>query len=880
MVMGIFKSLFGGRKAEASQVEDKIERKLLEPIYTLGVDEKGEKYGVFKSDRVHMAVFGFTGTGKSRFLLSLILQHIKRREGFLLVDPHGDLAQLVLTHIPPELRDKVIYVDPMTAFRHERVVQLNFLEYKGGLDRDLVARTFTDGLMKIYGRFWGPRLDMILLNALYALLEAGNARLTDLYHLIADEEFRENILLKVTDAKVRTFWREEFKRMPKDASVAVLTKIYRLVQERVLVPMFECDRSSVDFRQIMDEGKIVIVNLSEGALTSDVANFLGSMILARVYLAGMSREDTPEEQRKPYYVYVDEAHRFTSSSLKDMLEALRKYRVYLTLASQHLDQYVEEVRDAVPNLCDALICFTVGERTARKLEEFYAPTFTYKHLVHMPRHWFAASAMVKGRRECMALKCIDYGRGTYSPEETIKVSLEIYGRKVEVSHLTKRAEELPSALLDTPYMSPAEWLILTRLYYEGGEQHILEERELFQKLRELGISAVEAKDALSQLSFRNYVTLKKKQAYVRRQLPGGLVERRQTTLHYYELTKHGVGLLEQFPRGRRGGLPDHIQMIGEVFHQFASEGYFCLVDTAEDVGKKKPDILVYPPERIHDRQGRFKGYHSKNWDTPHRFAVEVETDPGKHPQRVLSNWEKCRDLGLPVLFIVDSLEKAKTIYGLLVNTTANIVKGLPAGRPPGSVSIGIVSDGVKLFIPEEGEAKPLQLTTPKTGQQVEIVEPEESRRLFGPLPPQGVRVLLPGWAAEKFGSKHGVVDWKDPERNIIALRIQTSTGSVLWEVPAEKFVKTEDGWVVQLEEGKVEAPPKPEIEAVGEEEKEVEVRVLPEPDDEVIVTDKAFLESLGAEEAESIRGRIMNVDGNMVEAVFTLGADQLSLIQI
>ena len=376
-------------------------------VYVLGIDESSDNYGVYKSDRIHVAIFGFPGTGKTSLLLSLILQHILRDEGFLVLDPHGDLIRKILTHIPKQRWDKVVYIDPLTAFMYGRVVQLNFLEYQGELDRGLVARTFMDSLAKIYSRFWGPRLDMILLNALYTLLESGDAKLSDLYYVIADENFRETLLAKVTDAKVRSFWREEFKRMPKDASSGVLTKIYRIVQERILVPMFDCEKSSINFRAIMDEGKIVLVNLSEGALTSDVANFLGSLILARIYLAGMSREDMTENQREPFYVYVDEAHRFTSSSLRDMLEALRKYKVYMTIASQHLEQYVKDVRESIPSLCDTLICFSAGKETVQRLEEFFKPVFTYEQIMALPRYWFAVSTIVKGRREYMVLKSVD-----------------------------------------------------------------------------------------------------------------------------------------------------------------------------------------------------------------------------------------------------------------------------------------------------------------------------------------------------------------------------------------------------------------------------------------------------------------------------------------
>ena len=199
------------------------------------------------------------------------------------------------------------------------------------------------------------------------------------------------------------------------------------------------------------------------------------------------------------------------------------------------------------------------------------------------------------------------------------------------------------------------------------------------------------------------------------------------------------------------------------------------------------------------------------------------------------------------------------------------MKTLPAGKPPGTVSIGIIDEGVKLFIPEAGKAEMVEFETPEKAR-VETVQPEEARRLFGPLPPLGVKVSLPAWAAEKFNVKEAVVDWKDPSRNLVALRI----GQIVWEVPAERLMKTEDGWQVQAE-------PETEtvkVEKLGRAEEEAKVRILPEPGDEVTVTDKATLNSLGAEEAESVRGRIISVEEGMAEIVFTLGADQRKRLTI
>lgn len=434
-------------------------------VCVLGVDATGREKGIFYDERVHMAVFGFPGTGKTRFLLSLALQDIWEGRGCMIIDPHGDLSRLVLRYIPRERWNDVIYIDPATALKYGRVVKVNFLEYKDPKDRGVVARSFMDSLEKIYSRHWGPRLDLILMNAIYLLLDSGDRNVSNLYKVIADESYREMLLSRVADQNVISFWTNEYPtKMPKDASSAVLTKIYRLVQERIVAPMFDCDVSRIDFRKAMDEERIVIVNLSEGEITSDVANFLGSLILSRVYLAGMSREDIPENMRKPFYVYVDEAYRFVTESIRDILQSLRKYKVYMTLASQFLDQYAPSIAKSIPSLCDTIVSFSIGEQTARALAEFYKPTLTYTDLVRLPRYHFAVSAIVEGRREVEVLKTIDFKEGPYDPEEVIKYSLERWGDEVDMRKYTGTPTTSGLPHPSDLNMKPLSWIILVTLY--------------------------------------------------------------------------------------------------------------------------------------------------------------------------------------------------------------------------------------------------------------------------------------------------------------------------------------------------------------------------------------------------------------------------------
>ncbi|MCL4436343.1 MAG: DUF87 domain-containing protein [Thaumarchaeota archaeon] len=671
--------------------------------YTFGTDREGKEYGIFKQDRVHTAVFGFPGTGKSTFLLSLIVQHVQDGSGFTLMDPHGDLAKKVLTFIPRDQWDRVVYIDPMTAFQYGSVVKINFLQLSGELDRSLVARSFMDSLAKIYQRFWGPRLDMILLNALYALLDQDEVRLTDLYYIIADEAVRDTYLQNVKDPKVLTFWCNEYKRMPRDASSAVLTKIYRIIQEKIITPIFDAYESSIDFRQLMDESKYVIVNLGEGRITSDLSNFLGSLILARLFFAGMSREDTPEEKRVPHYIYIDEAHRFTTTSTKDILEALRKYKVYATIASQYVDQYPKEISKAIPSLCDTMICFRVGKETAQTLEEFFQPYYTYEQLVSLPNFWFAASAKVKGVKEFAALKTIDITHSNQSSvqqqqqEEVVKHSLRIYGRPVVKEQYTSAASQTQSQhqqkLAYPKWFKPSSWNVLAVLFFENGEWT---QEELATKLlRDRGLDCKTVEKAVHLLESEGFITYRDEEKHWKEKADGGeegeSVEKdRQRRERYYSISPKGIEQFRTLPQGQRGGSDLHLILIRKRVDMYHRDGFYCIIDTGQQPARKLPDILVYPYLEVDTSKGG-REINPEIWDTPHRFAVEVEAEPEKHLERVYENWEKNLDLGLPTVFVVDSEKRWEDIRKMFEEKGKgrNIVENILEKHVAGNIQIDI-----------------------------------------------------------------------------------------------------------------------------------------------------------------------------------------------
>ena len=688
-------------------------------LHVLGIDAEidpaiGKKLnrGIYASDRIHSLVMGFPGSGKTRFLLSMIKQHIDNNEGFMVLDSHSDLTQLVLSHIPPEKWDQVIYINPWSAFENKydnRVLQINFLEYHDPFERDVVARMFMDTLEKLYERWWGPRLDMILLNALYLLMEKEQAKLPDLYNILSDQEFRDMLTAKCKDRNVKMFWEKQYDKMPKDASVAVLTKLYRLVQERIIVPMFMASKSGVDFRRVMDERKIVIVDLPEGKITTDIANFLGSLILSAVYNAGMSRENTPEEDRQPFYVYVDEAYRYTTRSIPEVLQSLRKFKVFMTLASQYLTQYRRDIQDAITQTCETIVSFRVGEDTAKVLEKFYPHTYGYQTLMNLPRYLFFVSTPFCGNREYQVLETIDYKTGPNNPDEVIKYSLVKYGQQVDVDELMGQVknQSIQQAFLDWA-ITPDEWVILLTIRLNGGSmtEEALRKQLLYDSnrpkpyvLTELGFA-----NALKNLSVDNarrdaWLSFKdetmrqwREETYVygKREIKAQEVH---TRIWHLDLTdRRAKRLLDTMFRGEKAGGVEHIQAIMAQRKIYWQNGWIVRIDDGE-TDESLADLYVTPTMPASKVAGA-KGYIDHTcWDYKRIFAVKIECYPNKHWDRLENNYRRNKRMGFPTVFIVPNQVDETKLKEKLFDWKATYVINAAKFEPdrPDMVTIEVVS---------------------------------------------------------------------------------------------------------------------------------------------------------------------------------------------
>lgn len=347
--------------------------------------------------RHHVYAIGMTGTGKSTLLETMARQDIEAGAGFALFDPHGDLVERVVAAVPDRRRRDLIYFNVPDA---ANPLGFNPLERVHPSRRGLAASGMLEVFKKLWPEFWGPRLEHVLRNALLALLELPEATLADVLRLLDEPAFRKRVAERVANEQVRRFWLKEYEGYPArfraEAIAPIQNKVGAFLADPVLQRILTQPRSSFDLRQVMDEGKILLVNLAKGKLGEDTAALLGSLLAARIGLAALSRADTPEENRPDFFVYMDEFHSFTTLALASMLSELRKYRVGLVLAQQYLSQVAPDVRDAVLGNVGTMIAFRLGPSDAELLEGHLRPEFTTADLMSLPNYNVYVRLMADG----------------------------------------------------------------------------------------------------------------------------------------------------------------------------------------------------------------------------------------------------------------------------------------------------------------------------------------------------------------------------------------------------------------------------------------------------------------------------------------------------
>lgn len=345
-------------------------------------DARGQNvpFGIKAIDRQkHMYVIGKTGMGKSTLLENMAVQDMRNGEGMAFIDPHGATAETLLDYIPEERKNDVLYFAP---FDMEYPVSFNVMEDVGPDKRHLVVSGLMSVFEKIWVDAWSARMAYILQNTLMALLEYPDSTLLGVNRMLSDKNYRKKVVDNISDPSVRSFWVDEFakynERYMQEAGDAIKNKIGQFTANPVIRNIIGQPKSSFDLRKIMDEQKILIMNLSKGLVGESNANLLGSMLTTRIYLAAMSRADMSQEtlrQMPNFYFYVDEFQSFANATFADILSEARKYKLNLTIAHQYIEQMEEEVRNAVFGNVGTIAAFRVGPFDAEVLEAIFQPQF-------------------------------------------------------------------------------------------------------------------------------------------------------------------------------------------------------------------------------------------------------------------------------------------------------------------------------------------------------------------------------------------------------------------------------------------------------------------------------------------------------------------------
>lgn len=357
-----------------------------------------QPFGIRQADRLsHLFVVGKTGVGKSSLLELLAHGDAGAGRGFALIDPHGDLAEQLEAVLPASARERLIYVnapDPSQPYGYNplRRVREDLIP--------LAASGLLETFRKLWPNAWGVRMEHVLRNSIYALLEQDAATLPDILRLLSEKAYRKGVAGRVRNPVVRAFWKTEFAaygpRLQAEMIAPIQNKLGALLSDPVLHRILVAPTEELRVRRIMDQGGILLVNVAKGRLGEDSAATLGGLLVSTLGLAAMSRSDIAPEDRRPFHILVDEFQSFTTLAFASQMAELRKVGASLTLATQHLAQIDPDVRSAVIGNAGSLIVFRVGAEDAGLLARELQPTFEVEDLLNLTNRHFYTRLMIDG----------------------------------------------------------------------------------------------------------------------------------------------------------------------------------------------------------------------------------------------------------------------------------------------------------------------------------------------------------------------------------------------------------------------------------------------------------------------------------------------------
>ncbi len=396
---------------------------------------KPTTFGIRAEDRrKHFYVIGKTGAGKSTLIANMAISDMRNRKGICVIDPHGDLSEILLDYVPSYRVNDVIYLDPSDS---KRAFSLNPLDVENPDQKELIVSGIVAIFHKLYGNTWGPRLEYILRNSLLSVIKLKDPTLIMVPEMLTNDDFRRKVVEKMEDKVLRNFWVNEFEKMTprlRSESISpILNKVGQFTSSQLMRNIVKHPKSTVDFEKIMNDGKIVILNLSQGRIGEDNAALLGAMAITKIQLAAMNRVSMPENQRRDFYLYVDEFQNFATTSFIKILSEARKYRLNLILANQYIAQVPEDVRSAIFGNAGTMMSFLIGAQDSHYMGKEFGERFKEEDLLILGNFQAIIKLAVNGITQspflCLTLPLPN--SVTQNREKVIKLSKEKYTKPVD-----------------------------------------------------------------------------------------------------------------------------------------------------------------------------------------------------------------------------------------------------------------------------------------------------------------------------------------------------------------------------------------------------------------------------------------------------------------
>ena len=430
-----------------------------------------KKFGIRKDDRRrHVYIIGKSGVGKSTLIENMAVDDIVEGRGVIVVDPHGDLADKVLSCVPDDRVSDVVVFDPADR---SYPIAFNLLEHVDDDFKGMVASGFVGIFKKIFGDSWGPRLEHILRNTVLALLDFPDSTMLDIPKMLTDNRFRERVVDKVRDPVIKDFWVNEFaqydSKFRTEAVSPILNKVGQFLASSTIRNIVGQPHSRIDIREIMDQGKIMVVNLSRGKIGEDNSALLGAMMITKIQLAAMSRADVTIDKRTDCFLYVDEFQNFATDSFAVILSEARKYNLCLMMANQYIEQMPEEVRNAVFGNAGTIVTFRVGGTDATFLVKEFEPIFDQNDLVNLDKYSVYIKLLVNG------ISSPAFSAGTLPPVQKLSGNIEKvidYSRQ----HYSNARSAVENQIADRTRQEEVEMKKEAELFKQGGLQALLTQK--------------------------------------------------------------------------------------------------------------------------------------------------------------------------------------------------------------------------------------------------------------------------------------------------------------------------------------------------------------------------------------------------------------------